>query len=55
MHKAGTVVALALAAASSIAGAQGWVPTKNVEIVAGSVPGGSNDRTARDVVVTSCP
>ena len=47
MHKARTIAALALAAASGIAGAQGWVPTKNVEIVAGSVPGGSNDRTAR--------
>jgi putative tricarboxylic transport membrane protein len=40
------VAAAALLAAAS-ANAQGWVPTKNVEIVAGSVPGGSNDRTAR--------
>ena len=26
-----------------------WVPTKNVEIVVGSAPGGSNDRTGRSV------
>ena len=42
-----TIVASALVAAAGAAGAQGWVPTRNVEIVAGSVPGGSNDRTAR--------
>lgn len=47
MQKARIIVALAFAAATGIAAAQGWVPTKNVEIVAGSVPGGSNDRTAR--------
>ncbi len=47
MRLAGYVVSFALAAAGMSAGAQGWVPTKNVEIVAGSVPGGSNDRTAR--------
>jgi len=29
--------------------AQGWSPTKNVEIIVGSAPGGSNDRTARTV------
>ncbi|HEX6006461.1 MAG TPA: tripartite tricarboxylate transporter substrate binding protein [Burkholderiales bacterium] len=29
------------------AGAQAWAPQKNVEIVAGSAPGGSNDKTAR--------
>ena len=46
MKLAPYIVASVLAAAGS-AGAQGWVPTKNVEIVAGSVPGGSNDRTAR--------
>ena len=27
--------------------AQGWAPQKNIEIVAGSAPGGSNDKTAR--------
>jgi putative tricarboxylic transport membrane protein len=47
MRVAGYVVSFALCAASACAAAQGWVPTKNVEIVAGSVPGGSNDRTAR--------
>jgi putative tricarboxylic transport membrane protein len=40
-------VAAAALLAAAAANAQGWVPTKNVEIVAGSVPGGSNDRTAR--------
>lgn len=29
--------------------AQGWMPTKNVELVVGSAPGGSNDKTARSV------
>ncbi|MFN7086696.1 MAG: tripartite tricarboxylate transporter substrate binding protein [Burkholderiales bacterium] len=29
--------------------AQGWAPQKNVEIVVGSAPGGSNDKTARTV------
>lgn len=31
------------------AAAQGWSPQKNVEIVVGSAPGGSNDKTARAV------
>jgi putative tricarboxylic transport membrane protein len=38
---------LALAFASAAAAAQAWSPHKNVEIVAASVPGGSNDKTAR--------
>lgn len=38
-----------LLAASSGAGAQAWTPQKNVEIIAGSVPGGSNDKTARTI------
>lgn len=29
--------------------AQGWSPSKNVEIIVGSAPGGSNDKTARAV------
>ena len=37
----------ALVAAGGSALAQGWAPQKNVEIIAGSVPGGSNDKTAR--------
>jgi len=36
-------------ALSAAAHAQGWTPTKNVEIVVGSAPGGSNDKTARSV------
>lgn len=40
-------IAVAFAVASAIAFAQGWAPQKNVEIVAGSAPGGSNDKTAR--------
>jgi putative tricarboxylic transport membrane protein len=44
-------IALALfALGSSVgAGAQGWSPQKNVEIVVGSAPGGINDRTARTI------
>ena len=38
---------LFLATASMGALAQGWSPQKNIEIVAGSAPGGSNDNTAR--------
>src|SRR5690242_17170020 len=36
-----------LVVASAAAAAQGWSPQKNVEIVAASAPGGSNDNTAR--------
>lgn len=40
----------ALLAASSAGWAQGgWSPQRNVEIVVGSAPGGSNDKTARAV------
>lgn len=42
-------MAAALLAASGGAVAQGWAPQRNVEIVVGSAPGGSNDRTARFV------
>jgi putative tricarboxylic transport membrane protein len=38
---------VALAVVSAGAAAQAWSPQKNVEIVAASVPGGSNDKTAR--------
>ena len=41
------VCAFVLAAAS--ASAQTWSPQRNVEIVVSSAPGGSNDRTARQV------
>ena len=40
------VIALAL---SGVAGAQGWSPQKNVEIVVPNVPGGTNDKLARSV------
>jgi putative tricarboxylic transport membrane protein len=39
----------ALAVASAGAHAQAWSPQRNVEIVVGSAPGGSNDKTARTV------
>src|SRR6185295_1861026 len=42
-------LALALAFGCTAAAAQPWVPQKNVEIVVGSAPGGSNDKTARTV------
>jgi putative tricarboxylic transport membrane protein len=47
MRLAQYTAALTLTVAGAVASAQGWVPQKNVEIVAGSVPGGSNDTTAR--------
>ena len=43
------IAVLALASCCTAAAAQGWAPQKNVEIVVGSAPGGSNDRTARFV------
>ena len=39
----------ALVFVSAGAHAQAWSPQRNVEIVVGSAPGGSNDRTARQV------
>ena len=38
-----------LAVAACAAHAQAWTPQRNVEIVVSSAPGGSNDRTARQV------
>lgn len=43
------LIGLLFAAAASAGWAQGWAPQKNVEIVVGSAPGGSNDKTARQV------
>jgi putative tricarboxylic transport membrane protein len=41
---------LALTCAATLCAAQGaWSPQRNVEIVVGSAPGGSNDKTARQV------
>lgn len=46
---------LLLFISGSLVWAQNWTPQKNVEIVVGSAPGGSNDKTARAVaqIVTS--
>ena len=44
-----TVLSVVLAAAAPAASAQAWAPQKNVEIVAASGPGGSNDNTARTI------
>lgn len=43
------LLSAALITASSGVLAQAWSPQRNVEIVVGSAPGGSNDRTARQV------
>ena len=43
------VLAAALALSAAAVYAQTWSPQKNVEIVVGSAPGGSNDKTARTV------
>ncbi|HEY0338410.1 MAG TPA: tripartite tricarboxylate transporter substrate binding protein [Burkholderiales bacterium] len=43
------VLSIVFAAAATAAFAQGWAPQKNVEIVAASGPGGSNDNTARTI------
>jgi putative tricarboxylic transport membrane protein len=41
---------LALAGFSAVCGAQGaWSPERNLEILVGSAPGGSNDKTARQI------
>jgi putative tricarboxylic transport membrane protein len=47
MKISGLFCSVALAVVSAGAAAQAWSPQKNVEIVAASVPGGSNDKTAR--------
>jgi putative tricarboxylic transport membrane protein len=43
------ILGCVLLAASASALAQSWSPQRNVEIVVGSAPGGSNDKTARTV------
>jgi putative tricarboxylic transport membrane protein len=43
------VMGVGLLAFSMSVQAQGWSPQRNVEIVVGSAPGGSNDKTARAV------
>ena len=42
-------IACLFACTATGAYAQSWTPQKNVEIVVGSAPGGSNDKTARTV------
>lgn len=49
MKLARCVIAATLACAAAVAGAQGWSPQKNVELVVPNPPGGSNDKTARTV------
>jgi putative tricarboxylic transport membrane protein len=43
------LIAATLAGAAAVAGAQGWSPQRNVELVVPNPPGGSNDKTARTV------
>jgi putative tricarboxylic transport membrane protein len=43
------IAAAVVATAAPLAQAQAWSPQKNVEIIVGSAPGGSNDKTARTV------
>ena len=43
------LLGLTLSCVGVVVHAQGWSPQKNVEIVVGSAPGGSNDKTARTV------
>lgn len=49
MRIARCLIALAFAAAAAVAGAQGWSPQRNVELVVPNPPGGSNDKTARTI------
>lgn len=49
MFKIKYLVGFCCAWATAAVFAQGWVPQKNVELVVGSAPGGSNDKTARSV------
>ena len=49
MKIAKTLVTIALACAAAAAGAQGWSPQRNVELVVPNPPGGSNDKTARTI------
>jgi len=49
MRLARAVSGLALLGLATAAVPQAWSPQKNVEIVVANSPGGSNDRTARQV------
>ena len=43
------LIAVSLSGAAAVAGAQGWSPQRNVELVVPNPPGGSNDKTARTI------
>ena len=43
------LIAVLFACAAAAAGAQGWSPQRNVELVVPNPPGGSNDKTARTI------
>jgi putative tricarboxylic transport membrane protein len=47
MNRASLVLGVVLLGSGGSGWTQGWTPQKNVEIVATSVPGGSQDKTAR--------
>jgi putative tricarboxylic transport membrane protein len=49
MRHASIVLLAAALTLATTAAAQGWSPQKNVEIVVANSPGGSNDRTARQI------
>ena len=49
MRTIAATICVSLALTATAAHAQTWSPQKNVEIVVGSAPGGSNDKTARTV------
>jgi putative tricarboxylic transport membrane protein len=49
MKRITIILSAALVTSSTAVLAQAWSPQRNVEIVVGSAPGGSNDKTARQV------
>ena len=49
LHASRAALGLLTLALAGVASAQAWSPQKNVEIVVANSPGGSNDRTARQI------
>ena len=49
MKLAKGLIAMLFACSAAVAGAQGWSPQRNVELVVPNPPGGSNDKTARTI------
>lgn len=49
LHLAALTALTTLAALTAPVQAQSWAPTKNVEIVVSAAPGGSNDKTGREI------